>query len=134
MQDLVATWPKTRPFQSYLDELRKASESGQLINYRVSKLPKVGFLDWSGRPKRCYMIYAGLVRGYNEIVALDAYGEGEILDPITGNYWPAGNYIVRDPEWYPVPQIVKQSFVGWRYFQYEDRKACREGRISEYED
>jgi hypothetical protein len=120
MHDLIATWPKTRSLQSYLDELQKASANGLLINYRVAKLPRMGFLDWMGRPHRCYMIYNGVVRGYNEIIGLDAYDEGEVLDPITGDFWPAGNYIVRNPEWHPVAPIAKKSFVGWRYFEYEN--------------
>lgn len=125
--DLIVTWPKARPLQSYLDELSKAEEAGLLINFRISYPPKdIGFLDWCGRPHRCYVTHNGFVRGYNEIVSIERKADGIVLDPITKEPWPEGNYIVRDPKWFPVNKIVKCGFQGWRYFTYVDKKAERE--------
>ena len=41
----------------------------------------------------------------------------EVTDPITGNYWPEGNYITCNPKWYPIDPIPMVGFRGWRYFE-----------------
>lgn len=119
-KDLVATWPKSRTLESYLTELDRAQGLGECINFRVSKLPsKVGFLDWIGRPHRCYMVYDGWVRGYNNIIGLDRLGDNTVFDPISGDALPSGNYIMRAPLWHPVEKKKMHGFQGWRYYSYE---------------
>lgn len=117
--DLLITWPKKRPLASYLDALTKAAAEGKVINFRVAKLPKIGFLDWSGRPKRCYVVYDGFVRGYNEILDLTGREHGEV-DGFYGEEWGAGNYIVRDPLWHPVEPVPHKGFQSWHYYRHSD--------------
>lgn len=119
-KDLLITWPKTRPLESYLEELDRARRLGHAINFRVSKLPaKESYLDWIGRPHRCYVVYNGWVRGYNNIIGLDHLGDNVVFDPISGEPYPEGNYIIRDPLWHPVEKKKKYGFQGWRYYSYE---------------
>lgn len=113
--DLIITWPKSRPLQSYLDELAKAEKAGLVINYRVAHVPAFGFGAWAGRPGRCYVVHDGAVRGYNEILYVTHREEGEVTDPLTDQSWPAGNYIVRDPRWYPINPVPMAGFRGFRY-------------------
>lgn len=113
--DLIITWPKSRPLKSYLEELARAKAGGLVINYRVARPPVVGFGDWCGRPHRCYAVHDGAVRGYNEILYVTHREEGDVTDPTTGQSWPAGDYIVRDPEWHPVEPVPMQGFRGFRY-------------------
>jgi hypothetical protein len=105
---LLITWPKTRPLSSYLDELAKAKERGHTIHYRVSRLP---LLDY-GAP--VYHVHDGAIRGW---CASLGYSDGTgVIDPITGEPWPIGNYIVRSPEWHPIDPITYAGFRGWRYY------------------
>jgi hypothetical protein len=114
--DLLITWPKKRSFESYLKVLAYAAERGEVINFRIARLPKLGFLDWSGRNKRCYVVYDGAVRGYNEILDL-LHLDADEVSGYYGESWGAGNYIVRDPLWYPVEPVPHRGFQGWHYYE-----------------
>lgn len=114
MTDIVVTWPKTRSLKSYLEQCEKASEEGRYINYHVASIPQrdIGV--------RCYVVHDGYVRGWQKIKTWTWKGErGEVVDPITGESWRPGWYIVRDPEWHALvdgrlPEMA--GFQGWRYF------------------
>lgn len=116
--DIVATWPKKRPLQSYLDALAAAEASGQTINFRVAILPKWDLRALADRPDRhtprCYMVHDGAVRGYNEISCATERGDNEVVNP-EGGYWPAGRYVVRDPAWHAIEPMPMRGFQGWRW-------------------
>lgn len=113
--DLIVTWPKSRPLSSYLRELERAQRSGQVINYRVRHQPRISPSAWRGRGPRCYMVHDGAIRGYNKIRCLTFREDHEVVDPITGNFWPRGWYIVRDPGWHEVEPVPMRGFRGFRY-------------------
>jgi hypothetical protein len=115
--DLVITWPKTRPLYSYLRELSKAQDAGELINYRIARPPSDEWrLQLAYRSARCFIVHDGFIQGYNRIRGIEEKGENEVTDPITGAFWPSGWYIVREPEWHPIEPIPMKGFRGWRYF------------------
>jgi hypothetical protein len=108
-RDIIITWPKTEPLGSYLMALEVAAERGEVINYRVPSPPKL-------EPERCYVVYDGEVIGWNEVLSVERRGGEEVLDPRTGNYWPSGWYIVRDPVWHPLrTPLPCRGFQGFRY-------------------
>jgi hypothetical protein len=124
-RDIVATWPKSRPLSSYLDELLRAYRLGLQINYRVARLPHLPFAAWEERPGRCYMVHDGAVRGYNEI---DRFTHrSDVRDPITNLFMPPGFYIVRDPRWHPIDPIPMAGFQGWRWFDEEEARHASDG-------
>lgn len=111
MKDLVITWPKKRKLDSYEIELGHAAVAGQVINFRVPSTPKEVC-------ERCYIVYDGKVRGWNLVLGYARRGDNEVLDPITGKYWPAGIYIIRKPEWNVMragPEM--KGFQGFRYIE-----------------
>ncbi|GAC1533808.1 MAG: hypothetical protein NVS3B1_28240 [Marmoricola sp.] len=115
MSDIVVTWPQVKPLADYLAELDRALREDLLINYRVAFLP-------SAPLRRCYMVYAGQVRGWCMIVESKLRGEGEV------DGWPAGKYIVRSPWWHPVEPVPMRGFQGWRYFNYREALEAHDGR------
>lgn len=116
MSDIVLTWPKTRPLESYLTELAQARDAGLVINYRVAHPPNRNVL-WVGRAPRCYMVHDGAVRGYTMIRDVLHRDDGEVRDPVTGGFWPEGFYVVREPRWFEVNPITMGGFRGWRFFK-----------------
>lgn len=124
--DIVATWPKSKPLETYLEELRKATALDQVINYRVANRPGWEFGALRERPARCYMVHDGQVRGYCEIKYVAEFGIGEVArvasDAFAG-FWPAGTYIVRDPRWRSVEPIPLRGFQGWRWFDEQEARA-----------
>lgn len=108
---IVVTWPKRRPLNSYLDEVDRASREAKTIHFRVPSLPTIPY----GAP--CYMVHDGAIRGWMRTLG---FSDGtNVIDPITGNSWPKGHYVVRWPLWHPVVPIPFKGFRGYRYF---DRK------------
>lgn len=107
--NIVITWPKTRSLRSYLDELQRAHEHDLVINYRVPSLPKAYYGD------SCYMVHDGFIRGWNYVLATEY--RSDVRDPIDGNLWPPGFYVVRDPEWHPIDPEPMKGFQGYRYLQ-----------------
>lgn len=105
--DIVATWPKSRPLESYLVELKRAERAGQVVNFRVAALPKI-------QPVRCYMVHTGFVRGCLRVI--DMRHRDDVIDPTTGQAMRPGFYIVREPIWTPIPVIPMKGFQGWRHF------------------
>ena len=118
MTDLIVTWPKARILSSYLEELMKAERNHQHINFRIHNPPKG--VNW-GNDDRCFMVHSGWIRGFNYIVDVLRRGPEEVIDPITGEFWPEGTYIVRDPEWHPIKPLLKSGFQGWRYFERQEQ-------------
>lgn len=125
-RDVVVTWPKTRPLESYLMELGRAVKRGLQINYRVARPPRWedahedhGWIGWDYGVKhpRCFMVYNGFVRGWCRIDGVCWRMEGRVLDPATGSFMRAGWYIVRDPEWHSIEPIPMRGFQGWRWFE-----------------
>lgn len=113
MSNIVITWPQTRPLVSYLAECNRAVLDHKSINFRVSARPKnVDVGD------RCYVVYAGVVRCWHKVIGLAYRAERQVFDPMTGEYWPAGNYIVRDPDTVLLagPPRRMAGFQGFRYY------------------
>jgi hypothetical protein len=126
-RDIVITWPKTKPLDSYLDELAAAVQRDALINYRVGRLPRWqearetidGLQYWDvdsdDRP-RSFMVHEGQVRGWCWIVGAGWREDGEVEG------WPAGWYVVRDPFFIPIPPQPMRGFQGWRWVTEEQRR------------
>lgn len=111
MKDIVITWPKSRPLGQYLMALEEALQRAEVINFRVANKPRV-------EPERCYVVYDGAIRGWNEVLGVEWHGEGQVRDPHQGSYWSAGWYIVRDPEWHPLRvELPYRGFQGYRYIE-----------------
>jgi hypothetical protein len=109
--DIAVTWPRSRELQSYLDELARAERDGEWINFRVPFAPKRD-------PERCYMVHDGFMRGWTAVKTVVRRGDREVRDP-SGGWWPAGWYIVRDPEWHPLAEPVEMR--GFRGFKWIER-------------
>lgn len=111
-KDIVVTWPSHRELRSYLIELCRAEEEKKVILFKVSGLPRHTAVG-----RRCYMVHSGNVRGYTEIIGLQAYGEGDPpIDPVTGQQMGVANYIVRDPHWWQLYDLpAMKGFQGFRY-------------------
>ena len=108
--DLLVTWPKTKPLSSYLETLMWAEMGGDTINYRVSRLP-------TKQADRCYVVYDGAIVGWSQVVGYSVRKDNEVWDYDRQSYWVMGNYIVREPKWFPVEKpVAYKSFQGWRYF------------------
>jgi hypothetical protein len=112
---IVVTWPKSRSLDSYVAELNRADREGLVINFRVANFPKVPY------GARCYHVHDGYVRGWVTTLGFGERELGEVIDPVLGDWWPAGKYIVRHPTWYPLPEIQPmKGFQGWRYYDDDD--------------
>lgn len=117
MSDIVVTWPKSRPLGSYLAELELAKRDGKVINFRVPREPR----DWLVN-RRCFRVHEDRVRGWVKILRVEKRGPNEVArvqsDSFAG-FWPAGWYVVCDPQWHEIPrekQLVMPGFRGFRYF------------------
>jgi hypothetical protein len=130
-RDIIVTWPKQRPLESYLHELREADKYNQDINYRVACLPKWpdaiedhGWIGWSYGVEhpRCYMVHDGYIRGWCKLRGATWKTNGRVLDPSTGGFMKAGWYIVRDPEWHAIKPVPMQGFQGWRWLRCPTEK------------
>lgn len=112
--DIAITWPKSRPLESYLAELKKAADAGLVINFKVPTWPKR-----VKEGERCYIVYDGLVRGYNNILGIDS--KDDVIDPITGQRMAPGIYVVREPTFHDTgsPHAPMDSFRGYRYVERE---------------
>lgn len=113
MSDIVITWPKDRPLESYLNECYKALASHQSINFHVHALPTN-----CDPGDKCYIVHTGFVRCYHVITGLGYRAEKHVMDPVTKEYWPQGNYIIRDPEPHMLSGLPRPmaGFQGWRYY------------------
>jgi hypothetical protein len=121
--DIAITWPKSRSLESYLLECSRAVREGLIVNYRVARLPDwpVGAFDYGARYPRTYMVHDGFVRGWLQVIYVTRREDGEVEGHpyLRRGYWPAGNYIVRNPLWHPISterQIPMVGFRGWRWF------------------
>lgn len=113
---LILTWPKSRPLESYLRELKEAERNGAVINFRVAHPPKRAPDQRWGY---CYMVYDGYVRGWTQITDVVHRGRGEVRrvasDDRSG-FWPPGWYVVREPIWHPLSKLI--PMIGFRGFRY----------------
>lgn len=110
--DIIVTWPKSKALATYLLELRKAVAEDLQINYRLASQPK-------SKPNRCYMVYDGLIRGYNDVIGVVWRGAQEVSrveSDAWAGFWPEGHYVVRDPSWRPIRPIEMAGFRGFRYW------------------
>jgi hypothetical protein len=110
MTDIALTWPQTRSLASYVLELDKARQNKQVVNFRVHILPTRTPVE------RCYMVHEGFVCGWMRVRRLVHHNGHSVRDPITGQFWPAGYYIVRSPVWHPLNNgAPMKGFQGFRY-------------------
>jgi hypothetical protein len=110
-QDVIVTWPQSRPLDSYLAELKRAARDGLVINYRVSRLPAT-------KPRRCYMVHSGMVRGWCDVLSVERRGEGDVRRAENDSgFWPGGYYIVRSPVWHALKNpLPMRGFQSWRWY------------------
>lgn len=122
MSDVVVTWPKSRPFGSYIAELAVAKREGLNINYRVRTPPHRTrlFRDVGDDKPRLYRVHEDFVRGYTPIIGVTFREENTVMrvasDLLSGS-WPAGWYIVCEPEFHDIEPLVEmKGFRGWRWY------------------
>lgn len=118
---IVATWPKTRPLDSYLEELERAAKLELSINFRVANRPR---WDKVTIGASMYMVYDGFVRGYNLIedaLYCPANTVSRVENDAWAGFWPEGNYIRRNPIWFPVEPTPMKGFQGWRWYDESAR-------------
>lgn len=122
MTDVVVTWPKSRPFGSYIAELENAKREGLNINYRVRNPPgRTRFFEGVGDDDtpRLYRVHDDKVRGYTPVLGVTFRDEGTVArvasDLMTG-HWPAGWYIVCEPVFYDIEPVEMKGFRGWRWY------------------
>jgi hypothetical protein len=113
MSDMIVTWPKTKPLDTYLEECREAEKRCLAINFRVPRLPNPRRL---GNATRVYVIHDGAIRGWHRLLSAQHRAENDVVDQVAGDHWPEGNYLVRDAHWHPLPQPV--PWAGFRGFRY----------------
>lgn len=116
--DIVVTWPKNRPLDSYLDELHQASEHDLLINFRVPTRPSVQ------EGEKCFHVYDGFIRGWTEIIGVEH--RDDVVLPTTQELMAAGFFVVRKPQWHALGCGVSwctvdlrhmRGFQGFRYMR-----------------
>lgn len=115
-RDIIITWPKTRTLDSYLNACVGAKIRGEVINFRIANPPNFEFGAHKDRDGRVYVVHDGFVRGYQELIHVAYREANEVLDPVTGGFWPEGWYLVRNPEWHEINPIPMKGFQGFRYF------------------
>lgn len=116
-RDVVITWPKTKRLDDYLRACTGAWMRHEDINYRISKPPHFEFGAFAERPGRVYIVHDGFVRGYHELKFVIYRDDHEVLSTEGKGYWPAGWYLVRNPEWNEVDPVPMRGFQGWRYYE-----------------
>lgn len=105
--NIVVTWPKTRPLESYLAECRNADREGLDICFRVPSRPAVSEGD------RCYIVHSGFIRGWQKVLGVEE--RDDVRDPITRELMEVGFYVRRDPRWHPCRLVRMRGFQGYRY-------------------
>lgn len=105
---IAITWPKTKPLQTYLDELAGARRRGDVINYHVAGRPRLQGVT------RVYVVYENFIRGWSTLHGVVRRSTNEVRDA-DGGTWPAGWYIVREPDWNPIEPVPMLSFRGHRF-------------------
>lgn len=89
----------------------KALEAGKVILFRVPTLPKE-------KCEFCFVVHDGAIRGFTSLREYAEVEDGVVEDPISGEFWPAGNYLVRSPYWHPLDEpIPMKGFQGYRYYE-----------------
>ena len=107
---IVITIPKSIKWEDYEKELKTVEDYSQVMNYKVSTIPK----DIENI-KRCYVVYDGFVRGWQEVVGYEC---GKTFDcTTTGKNW-SGNFIQRSGPFHYVTPTPMKGFMGWRYYYY----------------
>lgn len=110
---IIITLPKSVKWADYEKELKAVEDYSQVMNYKVSSIPKD--ID---QIKRCYLVYDGFIRGWQEVVGHET---GKSFNcTTTGKDW-SGNFIQRSgPFHYLDKPIPMKGFMGWRYMTYSD--------------
>ena len=105
---IIITLPKSVKWDDYEKELDAVKDYKQVMNYKVSSIPKD--ID---QIKRCYLVHDGFIKGWQEIVG---HEKGKTFDcTTTGKNW-SGNFIQRSgPFHYLIKPIPMKGFMGWRY-------------------
>ena len=105
---IIITLPKSVKWDDYEKELDAVKDYEQVMNYKVSSIPKD--ID---QIKRCYLVHDGFIKGWQEVVG---HEKGKTFNcTTTGKNW-SGNFIQRSgPFHYLIKPIPMKGFMGWRY-------------------
>lgn len=107
---IIITLPKSVKWGDYEKELKAVEDWSQVMNYKVSSIPKD--ID---NIERCYLVYDGYIRGWQKIVG---HEKGKSFNcTTTGKGW-SGNFIQRSGPFHKVEPIPMKGFMGWRYYYY----------------
>ncbi len=107
---IIITVPKSIKWEDYEKELKAVEDYSQVMNYKVPTIPKD--ID---DIKRCYVVYDGFIRGWQEVVGHETGKEFDCTT--TGKNWK-GNFIQRSGPFHKIEPIPMKGFMGWRYYYY----------------
>lgn len=106
--DIIITLPKTVSWKQYEKELEAVKNEDQVINFKVSNLPKQ-----SNAGDKCYLCYNGNIIGWMKITG---FKSGGFSCTTTGAWWE-GNFIQRSGKFNKITPIPMKGFQGFRYFK-----------------
>jgi hypothetical protein len=110
MRDLIITLPHSIEWGAYAKELLIVLDGTSVLNYRVARLPL-----YSGVGARCFVAHRGRVVGYMRVTGLVT--QPAFTCSVTGTVWPAGNFIQRSGEFYPLDREIScRGFQNFHYF------------------
>lgn len=105
--DIIATVPKSTPWETYEIEL-EAAKFGAIMRFKVSSFPKK-----AARGDRFYVVWNGAVRGW---MTISGFFKGEFTCSTTGRKW-SGKFIERTGVFHRIGDYIPHSgFQGWRYY------------------
>lgn len=109
---IIITLPKSVKWDDYKRELEAVEDYSQVMNFKVSNLPKdIDSIN------RCYLVHDGYIRGWQKVVGCAKGTDFECTT--TGKNW-SGNFIQRSgPFHYLDTPIPMKGFQGWRYYNYK---------------
>ena len=106
---IAVTVPKSIKWKDYEKELKAVEDYSQVMNFKVPSIPKnIGYI------KRCYVVYDGYVRGWQEVVGYQTDAEFDCTT--TGKNW-SGKFIQRSGPFHYIDPIPVKGFMGWRYYK-----------------
>ena len=106
-KDIVITLPSKIKWSDYEKELNAVKDESQVINFKVSFLPKC-------KPEKVYICYKGNIIGWMKCCGMI---DGKSFDcTTTGEHWE-GKFIQRTGEFHKIEPIPMKGFQGFRYFE-----------------
>lgn len=107
---IAITLPATIEWSDYQKELDAVKDGKQVLNFKVSFLPKKEKRDLI---KKCYLVWRGYIIGWQRVCGF--IENTEFNCTTTGKQWN-GNFIQRTGEFHKLDTPIEMSgFRGWKY-------------------